>query len=72
MLAYCVSGFILLQIASSCPVGTLPWQNTDNCYYISYNRMKWSDAESFCASGNGNGHLASIENAIEANFITGE
>jgi len=69
MLAFCVSGFILLQIALSCPIETLIWQN--NCYYISYDRLKWEEAESFCAHfGNGNGHLASIENVIEANFIT--
>ena len=32
--------------------------------------MKWAEAETFCADGNG--HLTSIESGIESNFLLGK
>jgi len=45
------------------------WQHENHCYYFSINKQNWEKAEEFCATGNG--HLASIENAVELAFLIG-
>jgi len=54
------------EICHACPYGY--WKMLDNCYYLSNNKLKWSEAEESCELGNG--HLTSVLNGLESSFLT--
>jgi len=56
---------LLSYAVAACPFGASEWQG--NCYYLSSNRLAWTEAEAFCMGGNG--HLTSVINAVESNFL---
>jgi len=58
------------KLGLACPVGY--WQWNENCYYFSYKPIQWSQSEAFCTNGDVSGHLASIENAAEFDFLQGK